>query len=134
MNNIKILETLTLQNGNLQITVIPTANMVISSIKYKNVETIADREGLNAYIQELKSFGIPFLAPWANRLATNEYTIGNKTVTFDPAGMKLDENNYPLHGLLTANPNWLPLDCFILSHSVSPFRIMLSAQYLAASA
>jgi galactose mutarotase-like enzyme len=52
--------------------------------------------------------GIPLLYPWANRLSGFQYEAGGKHVTIDPESprVKLDENDIPIHGLLTASPYW----------------------------
>jgi aldose 1-epimerase len=51
--------------------------------------------------------GIPFLAPWANRMpegfhANGKYYGFNKGLD----SIRLDQNGIPIHGLLTASPFW----------------------------
>jgi galactose mutarotase-like enzyme len=52
--------------------------------------------------------GIPFLHPWANRLAECAYRIGGKEYRFDGKAPRLhpDANGLPMHGLLGAHPGW----------------------------
>lgn len=100
------LETVILTNGSLQVSITPQANMIVTSIKKHGKEILAEREGLNGYIKDQKSFALPLLAPWANRLASNTYHVDGQQISFNPNGMKLDENGYPIHGLLTASKNW----------------------------
>src|ERR1700733_5532415 len=56
--------------------------------------------------------GIPFLAPWANRMPEGFWANG-KRYTFQ-AGSKTireDQNGIPIHGMLTASPLWEVIDC-----------------------
>lgn len=100
------LKELHFSNDNMTMTVIPNANMVISSLKYKNHEVLAQREGLKSYIEDKASFAFPFMAPWINRLSTTEYDFDGKHYSYSLNGMKVDENGYAMHGLLTASPSW----------------------------
>jgi aldose 1-epimerase len=93
-------------NGNMSMIVVPSANMVVSSLTYKNVEVLEMRKGLKGYIENLSSFAFPFMAPWINRLTTTEYDFDGKHYSYSLDGIKVDENNYAMHGLLTANANW----------------------------
>lgn len=52
--------------------------------------------------------GVPFLAPWANRLDENGYWVGDAHYELN-ASLKnygTDNNGLPMHGLLTASPLW----------------------------
>jgi galactose mutarotase-like enzyme len=111
-SNVAGYEEIILTNGKLSVTVVPQANMVISSFKKNGVELLGLKAGLQAYVENLKSFGIPFLAPWANRLKTSEYTVANEKIKFSFEGMKLDDNGYPMHGLMTAISGW---DCTVIA-------------------
>jgi aldose 1-epimerase len=55
--------------------------------------------------------GIPFLAPWANRMPGGFHANGKKYV-FNPGldSIRLDQNGTPIHGLLTASPHWEVVD------------------------
>src|SRR3954451_1848648 len=52
--------------------------------------------------------GVPFLYPWANRLAAFDYTVLGKHVVLDPSSklLQLDENGLPIHGLLGGWTSW----------------------------
>ena len=99
-------EEIIMTNGSLQVTVVPEANMVISSFKKDGKEILGQRFGLEGYIEKGKAFGIPFLSPWANRVTETTYNVENYTVTFNTEGMKTDENGYANHGLMTAIKGW----------------------------
>lgn len=51
--------------------------------------------------------GIPFLAPWANRMPQGFHANG-KNYPFDTGfdSVRLDSNGIPIHGLLTSSPLW----------------------------
>ncbi len=51
--------------------------------------------------------GIPFLAPWANRMPGGFYANGQHYVfNMESAQIRPDQNGIPIHGLLTASPLW----------------------------
>jgi aldose 1-epimerase len=55
--------------------------------------------------------GIPFLAPWANRMPDGFHANG-KYYRFNPDSetIRPDPNGIPIHGLLTASPFWEVVD------------------------
>jgi aldose 1-epimerase len=52
--------------------------------------------------------GIPFLAPWANRLSGDAFFANGKQFRLNPdlANIRRDQNRNPIHGLLTVSPDW----------------------------
>jgi len=52
--------------------------------------------------------GIPFLAPWANRIAGGGFWASGKKYIFNSqlGTVRLDTNNIAIHGMLTASPLW----------------------------
>lgn len=52
--------------------------------------------------------GIPFLAPWANRMAGAGFWANGKRYTFNPnlGTVHLDRHDIAIHGMLTASPFW----------------------------
>lgn len=99
-------EIVTLKNSHLEVSIVPQANMINSSIKSHGIELLAQKAGIEGYVNNLKSFANPLLHPWANRLKTNSYVVEGKEVTFSFDGMKKDDNGYPMHGLFTAISGW----------------------------
>lgn len=55
--------------------------------------------------------GIPFLAPWANRMPEGFYANG-RHYRFDAESpsLRLDRNRIPIHGMLTSSPWWEVID------------------------
>jgi aldose 1-epimerase len=47
-------------------------------------------------------FGIPLLAPWANRLSSDTYTVNGAEYTLNRklGNLRLDKNHLPIHGLV----------------------------------
>jgi galactose mutarotase-like enzyme len=87
---------------------VPGAGMIGTSLRDAGVELLGQRRGLDAYISDGKTMGIPILYPWANRLGENTYTAQDVTVTLTPGenGVRADPNGLPIHGVLAAYPGW----------------------------
>jgi aldose 1-epimerase len=66
----------------------------------------ADVSGLKTDPRSLN--GIPFLAPWANRVAGGAIHANGKTFPFNESTgtLRLDSNGLPIHGMLSASPLW----------------------------
>jgi aldose 1-epimerase len=93
---------------------IPGAGMVGHSLTLDGIELLGMREGLEAYLERGKTFGISLRAPWANRLGKLAYAVvheggGVHRVDVDPEapGVRLDSNGHPIHGLLSGSPDWV---------------------------
>ena len=56
--------------------------------------------------------GIPFLAPWANRIASGGFWANGTWYRFNPdlGTVRLDPNGIAIHGMLTASPLWDVID------------------------
>jgi aldose 1-epimerase len=55
--------------------------------------------------------GIPFLAPWANRIDGDAYWANGRHYLLNPelGNLRRDGNQKPIHGLLNFSPQWEPL-------------------------
>jgi galactose mutarotase-like enzyme len=97
-----------LEAGDLVATFVPEAGMVGASLRHRGEELLGQRSGLEAYLAERKTFGIPLLYPWANRLGRRRFTVAGREVDIDPARtpVRLDANGLPMHGLLSARRGW----------------------------
>ena len=82
--------------------------MIGTSLTDAGVQLLGQRRGLDAYLEAGKTMGIPILYPWANRLGASSYQVDNVDVTLssEAAGVRLDPNGLPIHGLLAAHPGW----------------------------
>ena len=87
---------------------VPDAGMIGISLTDSGTELLGQRRGLDAYVADGKTMGIPILYPWANRLGANTYTAEGTTVTLTPGrnGVRADPNGLPIHGVLAAYPRW----------------------------
>lgn len=93
----------------LTATFVPSAGMICTSLSDDGVELLGQRRGLQAYLDNGKTMGIPLLYPWANRLSANNYAVDGHTVALTPGqgGVRTDEHGLPMHGVLAAYPGWL---------------------------
>ena len=82
--------------------------MIGISLTDSGTELLSQRRGLDAYVTNGKTMGIPLLYPWANRLGANSYTAEDTTVTLTAGehGVRTDPNGLPIHGVLAAYPRW----------------------------
>ena len=105
------LESVTLRDpsSSLTATYVPVAGMIGTSLADDGVEILGQRRGLDAYVTNGKTMGIPILYPWANRLSANNYGIDGAVVslTVGTGGVRADEHGLPIHGVLAAYPGWL---------------------------
>ena len=87
---------------------VPDAGMIGISLTDSGTELLGQRRGLDAYVANGKTMGIPILYPWANRLGANTYTADDTTVTLTAGehGVRADPNGLPIHGVLAAYPDW----------------------------
>lgn len=53
--------------------------------------------------------GIPFLAPWANRIDGDAYWVNGKPFLLNPSlgNLRRDSHQKPIHGLLNFSPAWM---------------------------
>ena len=96
------------RQGGLEATFAPHAGMIGCSLRHFGEELLQQGGGLSEYAASGRTFGIPLLYPWANRLAGFDYRAAGRTVTLGRSSplLQLDEHGLPIHGLLTASPHW----------------------------
>lgn len=103
-------EAVTLKDpsSSLTATFVPRAGMIATSLADGDDEFLGQRRGLDAYVENGKTMGIPLLYPWANRLGGNEYAVDDRVVTLTAGvdGVRVDEHGSPIHGVLAAYPGW----------------------------
>lgn len=104
--------TLTDGGGELAATFLPGLGMVLSSLRHRGQELLAQRGGPEAYAARGSSFAIPLLHPWANRLAGWSFELfDGRHVELDPAHAHRDaDTGLPIHGVLAASPYWQVVD------------------------
>jgi galactose mutarotase-like enzyme len=101
-------DRLTLRAADLEATFIPGAGMVGCSLRHRGEELLGQRGGVEAYVAQRKTMGIPLLHPWANRVSRRRFRVGGREVAIDPDAtpLRLDERGLPMHGLLSAATGW----------------------------
>jgi galactose mutarotase-like enzyme len=92
-----------LSSGDLEAVFVPGAGMVCASLRHRGDELLGQRAGLAGYVAEQRTFGIPLLYPWANRLGARRFPVAGREVDIDPQAtpLRFDETGLPIHGLLS---------------------------------
>ena len=87
--------------GELEAAFAPDAGLVGCSLTHRGEELLAQRKGLAEYARSGSTFGIPFLHPWANRLAGFSYAVAGQEVELDPDSelLRIEEHGLPIHGV-----------------------------------
>ena len=95
-------------DGALTTTFVPGAGMVGASLTHEGEEVLAERGGLSAYLEAGKTFGIPLLHPWANRVDDHRYRACDVEVDLRQVSQLVhtDANGLPIHGLAAGCPDW----------------------------
>lgn len=94
--------------GGVVATFVPEAGMIGCSLRHRGAELLGQRGGLRKYVESRSTMGIPFLHPWANRLGADRFELAGRPVNLglEDLPLKRDENELPIHGLLSAAPGW----------------------------
>ena len=92
----------------ISLTLVPGAGMVGASLTHEGRELLHQGGGLAAWTEHGKTFGVPLLHPWANRLERLNYEAAGRHVLLNPETMPVtfDGAGLPIHGLLHASPRW----------------------------
>jgi galactose mutarotase-like enzyme len=97
----------TLSSGELEAVFVPGAGMVGRSLRHRGEELLPQRGGLGAYTERGKTFGIPLLHPWANRLATSRFEVAGREVDLERDGTPVRfDHGLPIPGRMAAAPGW----------------------------
>jgi aldose 1-epimerase len=91
----------TLAGGDLEAIFLPSCGMLAASLRHRGEEILGRVENLENAARKGSTAGIPFLHPWANRLAGYSYRAAERDVTLDPFSpvLHFDENGLPIHGV-----------------------------------
>ena len=102
----------TLTAGDLEARFLPSFGMLGASLRHKGVEILRRLDDLEAAAAKGSTAGIPFLYPWANRLAAPRYEKAAPEVVLDPASplLHFDPNGLPIHGVPWARLNWTVIE------------------------
>lgn len=91
----------TLVAGDLEVVFIPGHGMLGASLRQRNVELLGRVEDLETAAANGSTAGIPFLHPWANRLAGPRYRAAGREVKLDRSSplLHFDDRGLPMHGV-----------------------------------
>lgn len=94
--------------GETEAIFVPGHGMIGGSLRYKDVELLRRIDNLIVSAATNKTAGIPFLFPFANRLADFQYEAAGRGVTLSPHSLLLryDDNGLPMHGLMWPHLVW----------------------------
>ena len=106
------LEAVVLVSDELRASFVPAAGMIGNSLRHRGEELLVQRGGLDGWRGTGKSFGLPLLHPWANRLRDWRYAAAGRAVSIDRERgvVRADENGLPIHGALSAAEDWDVVD------------------------
>src|ERR687898_346911 len=106
------LEAVALVDGDLRAVFVPAAGMIGCSLEHRGEELLVQRGGLAGWRGTGRSFGLPLLHPWANRLRDWRYAAAGRAVTIDRDRgiVRADEHDLPIHGALAAAEDWDVVD------------------------
>jgi aldose 1-epimerase len=102
------LEAIALADGDLRAVFVPGAGMIGCSLTHRGEELLVQRGGMDAWRGTGRSFGLPLLHPWANRLRGWRYAAAGRSVEIDRSRgiVRADEHDLPIHGALAAAEDW----------------------------
>jgi len=94
--------------GDLNAVFLPAHGMLGISLRHRGTEILRRLDDLKAAAAKGSTAGIPFLYPWANRLAAPRYEAAGKPVVLDPASplLHFDSNGLPMHGVPWSHLAW----------------------------
>jgi aldose 1-epimerase len=98
----------TIVAGDLEAVFLPGQGMLGASLRHRGVEMLGRVEDLEAAAAKGSTAGIPFLHPWANRLAEPRYSILGRRVELDLSSplLHFDEHKLPMHGVPWSHLRW----------------------------
>ncbi len=89
-----------------EVTIVPTLGNMGYAIQVNGKNVLWTPQGGLAKFKARPSLaGIPFLAPWANRLDGQAFYANGKKYILNP-GLGNVRGNIPIHGFLSASPAW----------------------------
>ena len=92
-----------------EVAIVPSVGNMAYEMKVKGQNILF---GPFQNVSELKAkptlAGVPFLAPWANRLDQEAYWVNGRKYQLNPglANLRYDGNHKPIHGLLAFRSEW----------------------------
>jgi aldose 1-epimerase len=94
--------------GDMEAVFLPHHGMLGISLRFRGTEILRHLEDLKASAATGAVVGLPFLYPWANRLAGFSYEAAGRKVTLDSKLplLDFDANGLPMHGIPWPHLSW----------------------------
>lgn len=94
--------------GDTEAIFLPGYGMIGISLRKNGIEVLRRIDNLIVATAANRTAGIPFLFPFANRLAGLRYEAAGRGVTLPPHSLSLryDRNGLPMHGLMWPHLQW----------------------------
>jgi aldose 1-epimerase len=108
MNPLDDPSAVSLAAGDLEARLLPSFGMLGVSLRHRGAEILRRLDDLEAAAVKGSTAGIPFLYPWANRLAAARYQKAGPQVILDPKSplLHFDDNGLPMHGVPWSRLKW----------------------------
>jgi aldose 1-epimerase len=92
----------------MEVSICPSIGNVAFDVRAHGRPILMPPPRLSDWKQMPSQAGIPFLAPWANRLDTDGYWANGKRYLLNPDAVEIrrDQNGLPIHGLLLFASDW----------------------------
>lgn len=92
----------------IEVSIVPSIGNIAYDMRVRGKPILLSPGHLNEWKQKPSQAGIPFLAPWANRLDGDGYWANGKRYLLNPAAVEIrrDPNGLPIHGLLLYADAW----------------------------
>ncbi len=94
--------------GDLAAVFLPNHGMLGISLRHQGTEILRRLQDLKTAAAKGSTAGIPFLYPWANRLAAARYEAAGRSVVLDPESplLHFDAHGLPMHGIPWSHLSW----------------------------
>ncbi|MDB5226434.1 MAG: Aldose 1-epimerase [Bacteroidota bacterium] len=107
------IEIIELKNADITARLAVNIGNTLFSLNYREQEILYFPFSLYEYSINKKLAGIPFMHPWANRLAGDFIRVNGQSFNFPETSKKIlyrDANDLPLHGLLLKSDKWKTIE------------------------
>jgi aldose 1-epimerase len=92
----------------IEVSICPSIGNIAYDMRVRGKQILMSPPKLAEWKQKPSQAGVPFLAPWANRLDGEAYWANGKRYLLNPGvvDIRRDDNGLPIHGLLLFSAAW----------------------------
>jgi len=93
---------------NMEVSICPSVGNIAYDMKVNGKPILMSPESLAGWKSKPEWAGVPFLAPWANRLASDAFWANGREYKLNPAVAEIrrDPNGLAIHGLVLYADDW----------------------------